>query len=277
MVSLVPSEMLAGTPARAVSAYARGYAGFVEEVGAHVRRVEPARPHVSVIIAFSGKVTVGRIGKPGCELHAFVTGAASGPLLAGHDGQLQCVEIDIVPWASTVLLGAPLTASDDPVALADLLGRDAGTLIECLAAAPGWAERFALLDALFLARLASAARLPRPEIWWAWKQLERSAGAVPIGRLARTIGWSDRHFARCFQDATGLSPKTAARRIRFDRARAMMDKSAITLADVAATCGYSDQSHLTREFGELAGCPPAAYRAACFEDLPGKPASLLGA
>lgn len=275
MATHVISEMVASKPAPSVSTYARSYAGFAEQVGAEVRRVDPARAHSSIVITFSGKLTVGPIGDPGGDLLAFVAGAGSGPLVSSHEGELQCVEIDFAPWASTVLLGAPLTAKDGPVGLADLLGPDAAKLTESLAAASDWAERFALLDDLFSARIARANRLPRREVRWAWEQLERSGGAVPIAALSREIGWSGRHFTNCFQDATGLSPKAAARRLRFDRARQMIEGTTTTLADVAATCGYSDQSHLTRDFGELAGCAPAAYRAARFPELPGTPASVL--
>lgn len=275
MASQPISEMFASEPVLSVSRYARGYAGFAERAGVEVRRVEPARAHSAIIIAFGGRLTVGPVGDAGGELLSFVAGAGSGPLVSSHDGRLQCVEIDFAPWASTVLLGTPLAAKDGPVALADLLGRDAATLTDHLAAASDWSERFVLLDNLFSARIARARRLPRREVLWAWERLERSGGAIPIDALAREIGWSGRHFASCFRDATGLSPKAAARRLRFDRARRMVDGTTATLADVAAACGYSDQSHLTREFGELAGCAPAAYRAARFPELPGTPASVL--
>jgi len=35
-------------------------------------------------------------------------------------------------------------------------------------------------------------------------------------------------------------------------------RSSVTLAEVAATCGYADQSHLTRDFTTFAGCSPTS-------------------
>ena len=62
-----------------------------------------------------------------------------------------------------------------------------------------------------------------------------------------------------FRRQLGITPKLAARRLRFDRVLGRLDASAaIGLADIAAECGYADQSHLSREFRVFAGCAPPA-------------------
>lgn len=70
-------------------------------------------------------------------------------------------------------------------------------------------------------------------------------------------------FARRFRDEFGLGPKRAGRIIRFERARRMLRAapSFVTLAQVAAACGYYDQAHLNRDFTQLAGCPPTTWMA----------------
>jgi AraC-like DNA-binding protein len=53
---------------------------------------------------------------------------------------------------------------------------------------------------------------------------------------------------------------------RFERSRRLIqDGEHRTLADVAATAGYYDQAHMTREWNEIAGCPPTTWIA---EELP---------
>jgi len=82
--------------------------------------------------------------------------------------------------------------------------------------------------------------------------------------LASEVGWSRRYLSRQFGVEIGLSPRTAARVVRFDRARRRLQHAAATngdlrLACVATTCGYYDQAHLAREFNQFCGCPPSRW------------------
>ncbi|TDB92753.1 AraC family transcriptional regulator [Micromonospora fluostatini] len=89
-------------------------------------------------------------------------------------------------------------------------------------------------------------------------------GSVGVGALADELGWSRRHLAATFRREVGLPPKVTARLLRFARAHAALtaDRPPGTAApggaEVAARYGYSDQSHLIREFHEFAGVTPAA-------------------
>jgi transcriptional regulator GlxA family with amidase domain len=102
---------------------------------------------------------------------------------------------------------------------------------------------------------------PTGELRHVWQALVRSGGTAPIGTLAAGVGWSRQHLTRRFGDEFGLGPKLAARVIRFERARRMLQAtpSFVTIAQVAAACGYYDQAHLNRDFAELAGCSPTAW------------------
>ncbi len=112
----------------------------------------------------------------------------------------------------------------------------------------------------------------------AWRRLRQTHGAVTVAELATETGWSARHLSARFLAELGLSPKAAARVIRFDRARrALLRRCAsgqrARLADFAAEAGYYDQAHLAREFRDLAGCPPSQFLA---EELRNVQAALAG-
>ena len=98
-----------------------------------------------------------------------------------------------------------------------------------------------------------------------WKLLAASSGTRPVSEIAGTIGWTRQYFARRFAGEFGLSPKLAARVVRFDRAWRLLHAPFLSIAQVAHACGYYDQAHLTRDFRELAGVPPGRLLA---DDLP---------
>ncbi len=173
-------------------------------------------------------------------------------------------------------MGAAPTFAHTTVALEDLWGEDARRLELQLGELSGWAERFALVDRLFTAKIAVSQPTLRPEICWAWQQIEAHGGCILMRELARQIGWSDRHFIQQFRQHIGTTPKAAARQIRFAHAyqllRTAQDQA---LSDIALACGYSDQSHFTREFHAFSGCSPDTYQNAKAKGFPGIPAEIV--
>jgi transcriptional regulator GlxA family with amidase domain len=106
--------------------------------------------------------------------------------------------------------------------------------------------------------------------------LEQSKGQVAIRSLARTIGWSERHLIRKFLTYFGVRPKVLARRIRFNHAFDLLSaRSADEISTIALDAGFSDQSHMTREFQTFCGVSPGVLRTARFDHLPGIPAAVL--
>ena len=129
-----------------------------------------------------------------------------------------------------------------------------------------------MLDEILLRQVGARADVS-PEVSWAWQQLLRQGGALPVSELAAGTGWSGRHLTSRFRAEIGLTPKGAARVIRFDRARRLLVRNLTEatpeyrLADLAAACGYFDQAHLAREFRVLAGCPPSQWLAEEFRNV----------
>jgi AraC-like DNA-binding protein len=147
-------------------------------------------------------------------------------------------------------------------------GRD--ELWERLQGDAPWASRFAILDEVLL-RLLRADDPVEPALRRSWSLVAAADGTLPVADLARTIGWSRQHLARRFAAEYGLTPKLAARIVRFERARRLLEATPArgiaspTIADVAAACGYYDQAHLHRDVAAFAGCSPHALR---LGDLP---------
>ena len=146
-----------------------------------------------------------------------------------------------------------------------VFGSSAKGLVDRLAIVPGWRERFAVLNEVLVGRLKEGAA-PPPEVAHAWQLLVSAAGAVEVAALADDVGYSRRHLGELFRRELGLAPKVASRILRFEHSRRLIERGEQrTLADVAATAGYYDQAHMTREWGDIAGCPPTTW---IVEELP---------
>jgi transcriptional regulator GlxA family with amidase domain len=90
---------------------------------------------------------------------------------------------------------------------------------------------------------------------------------VPIGTLTEETGWSARHLIARFREEIGVTPKLAARILRFERVVARVEQArGVGWADIAYDCGYYDQAHLNRDFRQFAGTSPTAFAAALLPD-----------
>ena len=86
-------------------------------------------------------------------------------------------------------------------------------------------------------------------------------GAIGVGKLGPAAGLSYRQALRRFQTSVGVSPKELARlvRVRWACIKAL-SPARPSWPDVSIVTGFSDQSHLVREFSGIFGWPPALVR-----------------
>jgi AraC-like DNA-binding protein len=97
-------------------------------------------------------------------------------------------------------------------------------------------------------------------------------GSISIAHLAAECGLSTCHFARSFRHSTGISPHRWLMHRRVDRATELLKQSRLSIIDIALSCGFADQSHLTRVFTSVHGSAPGRWRRAAKSDRP--PASF---
>ncbi len=247
-------------PAPALRDDVLGYTGYAEHARTPVRRREVPSPRVPVIVSFGDTIrVVGSVASPPTRepLTSFVAGFSDGHAVTEYVGSQRGLQVDLTPIGAYRLLGLRgAEISGGVVDLNAVLGRRAGELADRLVSAPDWPSRFELADTFLL----ELSRRPQPvdaPVTWAWQQLVRSGGRLPVSRLADEAGWSRRHFIERFRRHAGLGPKTAGRVVRFDQAVRMLG-SGMPIADAAASSGYADHSHMVRECRSLAGCTPSA-------------------
>jgi AraC-like DNA-binding protein len=142
---------------------------------------------------------------------------------------------------------------------ADLVGRGALELRERLLETREAATRLDIVEGWLLDVCVSGRHI-HPLVDWATRRLAECGGQLRTAELARDAGVSRKHLAGLFRDQVGLAPKTLARIHRFQRALGAFDRErTIDWSDLAARCGYYDQSHLIHDFRQFAGMSPADF------------------
>jgi len=263
-------DVAIGRPAGPVAPLVRRYVGYrYSGFAPGTHRGLPSR-HLTIVISLGAPIRLAAMPDPGqaaAEFPALAGGLSTRPALIAHDGNQYGVQLELTPAGARSLYGMPAGALGPAVVdLEQLLGPGARELAERMAQAGTWGDRFAVLDEV-LARHSGRSLPPAGALAHAWRCVVASGGTARIGDIAAEVGWSRRHLGERFLGEYGLTPKDAARVVRFERSRWLLEGRAWpTLADVAAACGYYDQAHLAREWRDLAGCPPSVWLAG--EELP---------
>ena len=238
--------------------------GYQEHLAGHFRQIELASLIVPLIVSFGDPFAIGLGRAPGRNdlQGSFAAGLYGGPVVIDSFGAACCIQVNFTPPGAYRFFGLPMhELADRMVALDDIYGSEAVSLRDRLAEEKDWDRRFDLIEAFVLMRLAGRDR-PSSPIAWSYAELLRTGGTRRIAAIADNLGWSRKHLAEKFRTEIGLTPKTVSRMARFNRALDLARRrTAEGWADIAAECGYADQAHLVREFGEFAGETPSAWAA----------------
>jgi AraC-like DNA-binding protein len=219
-----------------------------------------AHPSVTLLIDLSEGAGAVYDAQGRHERGSVAIGLLPGDLRAGGHGVGDYLQIRLEPVVAAAVLGPSTELSGTLAALDDVWGRDAGRAENRLRAAASWDERFAIAAEILGERLG--ARLPvDPEVAHTWRRTLASRGRVRVEDLADEVGWSRKRLWSRFRSQLGISPKRAARLVRFDHAAHLL-AAGHAPAGVAIESGYVDQSHLHRDVRAFAGLTPAAVAVA---------------
>ncbi|NYE74256.1 helix-turn-helix domain-containing protein [Microlunatus parietis] len=262
-----------GYPARALMPFVQRYHGArFEDLAPCVHRGLPSH-QLEFIICLGQPLMInssgGLLARPYAGL---VGGLHRRPVNVALHGSMRNVSLELTPRGARKLLGVPAAElAGQFVDLDALLGKGAAELTERLASATDWAACWSVLDDSLssLASRASDRIREDADAQHTWHRILASGGTVRIGDLATESGYSHRQLRDKFLREYGLSPKQAARIVRFERSAELVKTLGRTkhhpmaptpsLSEIAAWCGYYDQAHMTRDWNDLAGCPPSEW------------------
>lgn len=188
---------------------------------------------------------------------SFTAGLFPGPVAVSCDGEAELVQVDLTPVGAARLFGGASSDLAAKVVDLDAVDRFDGAfeaIHDQLDQTKDWHRRFDLVEQFLLPRFAHASSI---HVQQSWHLLARGK---TVAETAKAIGWSTRHLSTRFRNETGIRPVTAARMLRFQRARAIaLGAGRASWAEIATDVGYADQAHLIREFRVFSGETPMAW------------------
>jgi AraC-like DNA-binding protein len=223
----------------------------------------PVVPYPAVTLAFDlGDSPYVIADGRGREHRGSAVGGLAPPSIRTRGHGIECLQVRLSPIDAYRLLGeVAAEIAGAVIGLDNVFGVEAARIEERLRNTSSWDERFAILERT-LTRGEDRAQVD-PEVAMAWSLLARSSHRVRINMLANAVGWSRKRLWSRFRAQIGLTPKHAARLVRFDEAAhrlAAGDPAAL----VAAEAGYADQSHLHRDVSAFAGVTPTGVAGAAW-------------
>ncbi|MFD1143628.1 DUF6597 domain-containing transcriptional factor [Larkinella insperata] len=186
----------------------------------------------------------------------FLMGLLNQPINFYTTDRLEIIGIRCFPWTVFDLLGLPpakdsVRILEHPIArLQSALSKwvEAGKIDEALAVVKQYfldvRSRIATKSMLFKAGVAMRA----------------ANGSLPVGEIAASAHATVRTLERIFKQSSGYTVKDVSGLMRFEQVRNhLWLDPACNLAGLAHELGYTDQSHLSREFKRYSGTTPAAF------------------
>ena len=83
---------------------------------------------------------------------------------------------------------------------------------------------------------------------------------ITLSNLAAIAGVGKFYFCRLFKSSTNTTPYKYILRHRVERAKRLLQRTTLPVADISLQCGFSSQSHLSKHFHNLVGISPTKYR-----------------
>jgi AraC-like DNA-binding protein len=186
----------------------------------------------------------------------FLVGLLNQPVLFRAQNRVEFIGIKCYPWAIFDLLGLPAGKDEVRVFEHAIAGLQA-PLAKWLRAAQV-AEALTQVAQYF--EQVRAQQTTNRVLIQAGGAMRAAAGTLPVSQVAAAAHATVRTLERQFKQAAGYTVKDVSSLMRFEQARdCLWQHPQTSLAGLAQELGYTDQSHLGREFKRYSGTTPAAF------------------
>lgn len=186
----------------------------------------------------------------------FMVGLLDQPVLFYSKNRLEIIGIRCFPWTVFDLLGLPsgkvgVHTFEHPIAQLQ-------PALHKWIAAGKIAEAVALLKEYF--RNARSQVAVDSMLFKAGVAMREANGTLPVSQVAAAAHATVRTLERKFKQSSGHTVKDVSALMRFEQVRnRLWHKPDANIAGLAHELGYTDQSHLSKEFKRYTGTTPAVF------------------
>lgn len=186
----------------------------------------------------------------------FMVGLLNQPVLFYAQDQLEVIGIRCFPWTVFDLLGLP-SGKDGVRVFEHPIAQLQSPLSQWIKAG-GIQEAVAQLQQYFLNARSQIAM--DSMLFQAGVAMREANGTMPVSEVAAAAHATVRTLERKFKQSSGHTVKDVSGVMRFEQVRnRLWTNPDSNLAGLAQELGYTDQSHLSREFKRYSGTTPAAF------------------
>lgn len=89
---------------------------------------------------------------------------------------------------------------------------------------------------------------------------EHYAEALNTAHIAHSASISESECLRCFRSTISTTPMQYVKRLRIQKAAALLSTTNQKIAEIAEQCGFQEMSYFSKTFREMHGCTPSEYR-----------------
>jgi len=212
--------------------------------------------YAEIIFHFGGNCSISSDGVLQPLPSPFMVGLLNQPILFYTKNRFEIIGIRCFPWTVFDLLGLPsgkeeVRIFEHPIArLHPILNElmQAGRIDEALAQVKQY---------FMEARLHTA---KDSMLFKAGVAMRKANGSMPVNQIATAAHVTVRTLERNFKGSSGHTVKDVSGLMRFEQVRNQLWlHPGSSLAALAHELGYTDQSHLSREFKRYSGTTPAAF------------------
>ena len=192
---------------------------------------------------------------------SFIYGQLDGFKDIYSDNEISLLIVVFQPNGIHQLLGIPANEFQDAILpVEDVLGQKASLLQEKLSEQNNQG-RVELLNQFFGTLISSKPISNQFIINHSLDFIVANKGDFTLKQLVDYTGYTERHLERKFKECIGLNPKKFGNVIRLHHfLKLLKDKSQETnLTTICYDAGFSDQSHLIKEFRKHTGITPKEY------------------